>query len=218
MKFFPFNDHYQRIYFGPETGIEIGQNVNIAYNKITDPRSNIVLEEVSIGNNTKIRDGAIIYSGCWIGKETMIGHNVIVREVTTIGTHCKIGHGTVLEGAITIGDHTSIQPLCLIAAYSEIGSYVFVGPGTITTNDWAMDYKRPNIQSDYHGVTILDGARIGAGCTIIPGATIGREAKIGAGSLVTKDIPDFKRAIGNPVIIGKDIPENELLKNNDIDI
>lgn len=200
-------------------GLSVSYLAVIGYEEIMNPRVKKLKSRVIIGDWVTIRHGAIIYTDCKIGNKTMIGHHVVIREATKIGAYCKIGHGTVLEGAIRIGDHTSIQPLCLIAAYTQIGSYVFMGPGVITTNDPIMNYKRPNIEVGcYSPVIIGDGARIGAGCTIVPGVTIGREAKIGAGSLVTKDIPDFKRAIGNPIIIGKDVPEAELLKNNGIDI
>ena len=195
-------------------------NVIVGYDRIHFPRTDLILGEVHISENVIIHDGAIIYVGCWIGAETMIGHHTVIREVTTIGSYCKIGHLVVIEGAVEIGDRTSIYSQCHITAYSNIGSYVFIGPMVVTTNDWIMDYERKNIRdsNEYKGVTIHDGARIGAGCVIFPGVTIGREAKIGAGSLVTKDIPDYRIAYGSPISMGGFVPDDERLKNNGIEI
>ena len=220
MKVYPFTDNDRQILpVASETGIEIGKNTHIAYNKIKNPRIKLYNEVVYISQNVKICDGAIIYIGCRIGTETIIGHHVVIREATEIGNYCKIGHHTVFEGDTIVGNHTSIQSQCLIAAHTEIGAYVFIGPGVITTNDPVMSYKRPNIEKECKGVTILDGARIGAGCVLFPGITIGREVKIGAGSVVTKDILDYRIVYGNPAKAYRGfVPDNELLKNNGVEI
>jgi len=200
-------------------GVRLGNYIHLDYNEITESRIKGDFDKtVNISDRAIIRDGVIIYIGCHIGIKTMIGHYAIIREATAIGDHCKIGHHVVIEGATQIGNHTSIYSQCHITAYSKIGSYVFMGPMTVTTNDSVMSYKRPEIEIEYNGITILDGARIGSGCIIFPGITIGKEALIGAGSLVTKDIPDYAIAYGSPArIIGR-ISDDALLKNNRIDI
>lgn len=204
-------------------GTKIDDSAIVGYEDIIEPRDQdcdvaLVLCYTVIQSEAIIREGAIIYTGCQIGHETMIGHHTVIREATIIGDHCRIGHHTVLEGAIQIGDHTTIHSQCHICAYSKIGSYVFMAPFIVTTNDPAMSHRRKNIFKKYRGVTILDGARIGAGCTILPGITIGTEAVVGAGSIVTKDVPDYKIVYGSPARVQGIIPDNELLKNNGVNI
>lgn len=193
-------------------------SVQIGYRKITEPRLKTFIKKVVISDGVIIREGSIIYIGCSIGIKTMIGHHVVMREATKIGDHCRIGHLVVFEGATEVGDHTVISTQCHITAYSKIGSYVFMGPMTVTTNDPVMSHMRPNIEEEYQGVTILDGARIGAGCTILPCITIGREAMIGAGAIVTRDIPDYAIAYGTPAKVVGWVQDNAFLKNNGIDI
>lgn len=193
-------------------------SVQIGYKKITIPRFKVFNKKVVISDGVIIRDGTIIYIGCQIGNKTMIGHYVIIREVTKIGAHCRIGHHVVFEGATEVGDHTAIHSQCHITSYTKIGSYVLMGPMTVTTNDPVMGHERKNIEVSPKGPIILDGARIAAGCVILPGITIGMEAMIGAGSLVTKDIPDYAIAYGRPAKVMGRIPDNALLKNNEVDI
>ena len=99
-----------------------------------------------------------------------------------------------------------------------MGSYVFLGPMVVTANDPVMGHKRKNIEVKPKGATILDGARIGCGCAIMPGITIGREALVGAGSLVTKDVPDYAIVYGSPAKVMGRVPEAHLLKNNGVEI
>lgn len=197
---------------------KIDEFVHIGYHKIQKQRINNPCGPVIIGSDVIIRAGSIVYSGCEIGDETMIGHHVIIREGTKIGKDCIIGHHVVFEGATEVGDHSAIHSQCHITSYTKIGSYVFMGPMTVTSNDPVMGHKRKNIEVAPNGPTILDGARIGCGCVILPGIVIGREAIVGAGSLVTKDIPDYSIAYGSPAKVMGKVPENALLKNNGIDI
>ena len=196
----------------------IDEFVHIGYHKIQKPRINNPFSPVLLGDDIIIRNDSIIYSGCQIDDRTMIGHYVVMRDGTKIGKDCIIGHHVVFEGATTVGDHTAIHSQCHITSYTKIGSYVFMGPMTVTTNDPVMGYERKNIEVEPKGPIIMDGARIGAGCVIMPGITIGREAMIGAGSLVTKDIPDYAIAYGSPAKVMGRVPDNALLKNNGIDI
>ena len=197
---------------------QIDSTAIVGYNKIVKPRRNDLVDFSIIGRDVIIREGAIVYSGCQIGYETMIGHYTIIREATKIGIHCIIGHHVVFEGATEVGDHTAIHSQCHITSYTKIGSYVFMGPMTVTANDPVMGHERKNIEVPPKGPTILDGARIGCGCVILPGITIGREAMIGAGSLVTKDVPDYAIAYGSPAKVMGKISDNALLKNNGIDV
>jgi len=199
--------------------IALDAGVKIGYGAIDIPRNVSISDEVKIYNGAIIREGTIVYTGCTIGANTMIGHHCVIREATKIGAGCRIGHMVVFEGATEMGDHSFIHAQCHISSYSKIGSYVFIGPMLVTTNDPVMSYKRPNIQKkEVVGVIIHDGARIAAGCAIMPGITIGREALVGANSLVTRDVPDYAIVYGSPAKIMGRVPETHLLKNNGVEI
>jgi len=202
-----------------QLNINIGKVVEIGYNKIMHPRRRGIIFPTVIYRDVRIGNGCVINIGCTIGRETMIGHHCVIREATEIGDNCKIGHLTTIEGATKIGHHTSIFANCHVSSFGHIGNYVFMGPMVVSTNDPKMSYIRKNIEpKEFVGPTIHDGARIGGGCTILPGITIGREAMIGAGAIITRDIPDYAIAFGAPAKVVGTVPENELLKNNGINI
>lgn len=116
-----------------------------------------------------------------------------------------------MDGNLTIGNHVSIHTLCFIPNKTIIEDRVFIGPGCIFTNTKKIKHGRsfPLVEKT---TNIKFGARIGGGCSILPGITIGKEALIGAGSVVTKDIPDYKAVLGVPAQLFKDVPEDELFK------
>lgn len=118
-------------------------------------------------------------------------------EFSNIG-NCVIGDGCIIHSHVWIGDNVKIGNRVRIQAFSfipdgvEIGDNVFIGPRCTFTND-----KYPP-SDEWLKTLVKDGASLGAGTIVLPGITIGRSAKIGAGSLVTKNIPDFALAYGNP--------------------
>ena len=113
----------------------------------------------------------------------------------TLGDNILIGRGTLVEPDVVVKDNTRIQAMCYITNGVRIGYGVFIGPGVVTTNDPDLGRHpdRPNLMT-----SIMHGARIGANTTILPGVTIGEEAVIGAGSVVTKDVPPGEWWWGNP--------------------
>jgi acetyltransferase-like isoleucine patch superfamily enzyme len=155
-----------------------------------------------IGDNSVIRSGTTIYADVKIGSFFSSGHNVMIREKTTIGNHVSIGTGAVIEGYSDIGDYCNLQSLVYIPTNTTLGSHVFIGPNTVCTND---KYP-PHGGKDLIGPTICDYASIGANVTILPGVKIGSGSLIAAGSVVTKDVPPDKLAIGNPARV-KDLPQ-----------
>ena len=211
----------RRTDFGHSTkwhNIQLDAGVKIGYGRIKIPRNAHISDEVKIYDGAIIREGTIIYTGCIIGENTMIGHHCVIREAVNIGNNCIVGHHVVFEGCVKVGDCTAIHSQCHITSYSEIGSYVCIGPMTVTANDPVMSHYRKNIEVPPKGPTICDGARVAAGCVILPGVTIGREAVIGAGSLVTKDVPDYMVAYGSPAKVTMRIPDTALLKNNGVEV
>jgi len=135
-----------------------------------------------------------------IGEGTNVWHFVHIRKEAKIGKNCNIGKSVYIDLGVEIGDNTKIQNFVTLYHGVKIGNNVFIGPHACFTNDI---YPRANIWNEEKVAKTLvnDGASIGANSTIIAGITIGKNALIGAGSVVTKDIPDFALVYGNPARI-----------------
>ena len=155
-----------------------------------------------IGDNAIIRSNTVIYCEVEIGNNFITGHNVVVREKTRIGDNVLLGTNTVVEGNTIIGNNVSIQSNVYIPINTVIEDFVFIGPNAVFTND-----KYP-LRKDYRlkGPVIRRGATIGANSILLPSVEIGEGAFIAAGSIVTKDVPPWKLAIGCPAKI-RDLPE-----------
>lgn len=132
-----------------------------------------------------------------IGEGSKIWHFVHIRERSNIGKNCNIGKSVYIDIDVKIGNSVKIQNFVSIYKGVEIEDEVFVGPSVVFTNDL---YPRSFIwREDKVVQTIVKkGSSIGANSTIICGLTIGEYAMIGAGSVVTKDVPPFGLVFGNP--------------------
>lgn len=170
--------------------------------------------KIQIGDNVVFRKPCTIYWGSKIGNNCIISHYSVIREKTILGNNTKIGNGVTLDGNLTIGNNVSIHTNVFIPNNTIIEDNVFIGPNCTITNVRNIKHGRdfPLIEET---AIIKFGARIGGNCTILPGIKIGVESFIGAGSVITKDIPDYVMAIGVPAKVIKKIPENEILKVND---
>jgi len=144
----------------------------------------VVDENVEIGEGTKIWHFSHVQSGVKIGKKCILGQNVNVGNNVIIGNFVKIQNNvSVYEGV-------------------ELGDYVFCGPSMVFTNIIDPRSKYPQVGAEFYKKTIVkEGASLGANSTIVCGNIIGRFAFVGAGSVVTKDIPDFALVMGNPARI-----------------
>jgi acetyltransferase-like isoleucine patch superfamily enzyme len=165
-----------------------------------------------IGMGTKIEETAIIQEGCEIGEGCFVGHYVVMRAGTRIGDRTVIGHGTIFEGDCYVGSDCLIHAQCHITRGAVIEDKVFIAPMFVGCNDRIMVHQRRHIKPFIkEGYTIKYAARIGAGVTLLPGVTIGRNAVVGAGSLVTRNIPDMVIVFGSPARIKGMVREEEIL-------
>ena len=165
----------------------------------TSPRvSDLIVKEpvARIGAGAIIRSGSILYSHVVIGERLRTGHNALVREHVTLGDRCVVGTNAILDGYIRVGSNSMIQSNCYITQSTRIGNGVFISPGCAV-----FDNRRMILGEGLERTTISDYVRIGGGTTILPGITLGKYALVGAGSVVTKDMPPKAIAYGVPAEI-----------------
>jgi acetyltransferase-like isoleucine patch superfamily enzyme len=194
-------------------GVKVLEGAVVGKQPSLSPRSTTKREELpptEIGDGTIVSTGAIVFAGTRIGARVILGDQSCVRERVTIGDDVVIGRGSLVENDTTIGALTKIQADAYITAYSTLEENVFIAPCVVTTNDNFMGRteKRHALNK---GPTIRRGARIGGGAILLPGIEVGEEAFVGAGAVVTKDVPARKLVVGNPARVLRDVPEDELL-------
>ena len=142
---------------------------------------------------------AIIDEGAQIGRDTKIWHWVHVSAGAEIGEQCVLGQNVYVASNVLIGNNVKIQNNVSVYQGVEIEDNVFCGPSIVFTNVKKPRSEFPlNSPDKYLKTLIKKFATIGANSTIICGITIGKYALIGAGSVVTKNVPDFGLIVGNP--------------------
>ncbi len=153
----------------------------------------------------------VIFPRVELGDGTRLGSFVLIRSDTLIGCDCVIGSNVDIEGEVTIGDRVSLQSFCYLTRGVVIEDDVFCGPRITTMNDKRMAYRRPEVPFVRAAPRILRAARVGGASVLLPGVTVGENALVGAGSVVTKDVPDRAIVVGNPATIVGAVPEEQLL-------
>lgn len=152
---------------------------------------------VTIGANTSIGPHAIIYYDVVIGENTLIADGASIREKCRIGSRCIISRYVTINYNTTIGDRTKVMDLTHLTGNMSIGNDVFVSVNVGTTNDNAIG-KVGYSEERVLGPTIEDGAAVAVGASLLPGVVIGRDAIVGAGAVVTKNVEPETLVIGMP--------------------
>ncbi|MEM7034826.1 MAG: DapH/DapD/GlmU-related protein [Chloroflexota bacterium] len=153
----------------------------------------------------------VIFPDVTIGEETRLGNFVMLRSNTQIGTGCTIGSYVDIEGDVIIGNNVSLQSACYITRGVIIEDDVFCGPRITTMNDKRIVHRRPTLTFERNAPRILRAARVGGGSVLLPGVTIGENAFVGAGSVVTKDVPDYAIVVGNPAKVVGRVRDDEII-------
>jgi acetyltransferase-like isoleucine patch superfamily enzyme len=161
--------------------------------------------DAEIGLGCCIRSHTVIYAGNRIGCHFATGHHVMIRELNEIGDNVSVGTGSVIEHHVKIGDGVRIHSQAFIPEYCVLEDECWIGPNVVLTN--ARFPRSRRAKETLKGVTIGQGAKICANCTILPGVRIGRMALVGAGSVVTSDVPDGMVVAGNPATVLKPVSE-----------
>ncbi len=151
-----------------------------------------------------IHETACVSDEADIGKGTNVWNYAQVREKASIGMNCILSKGVYIDTNVVVGNNVKIQNNVSIYQGVKIEDGCFIGPHVCFTNDKIPRAVNPDgtIKSaddwKISSTVVKEGASIGANATILPGVSIGRFVMIGSGSVVTKDIPDFALAFGNP--------------------
>lgn len=159
---------------------------------------------MALNHKVRIHPSAEVSPLATIGEGTSIWHQAQVRERARIGRNCIIGKGVYVDFDVTIGDNCKLQNGVYVYHPAILEDGVFLGPGVILTNDKYPRAVNPDMtlktDDDWEvsAVRVGQGTAVGAGSILLPGVTIGCWAMIGAGALVTKDLPDHGLAVGNP--------------------
>jgi UDP-2-acetamido-3-amino-2,3-dideoxy-glucuronate N-acetyltransferase len=150
--------------------------------------------------NYFVHESSYVDDGCQIGDGTKIWHFSHVMTGATIGRGCNIGQNVVVSSKVVIGDNVKIQNNVSIYTGVILEDDVFCGPSMVFTNVVNPRSHVPR-KDEYKQTLVKRGASLGANSTIVCGHTIGRFAFIGAGAVVTKDVPDYALVVGTPALI-----------------
>ena len=194
-------------------GCTIGDHAVVGKQPSLSPRSTAKREAIppaELGPGTIVYTGAIVFAGTRLGARVIVGDQACVRERCVVEDDVVIGRGSLVENDTTIGALTKIQADAYITAYSTLEDNVFIAPCVVTTNDNFMG-RTERRRELVKGPTIRRGARVGGGAILCPGVEIGEEAFVGAGAVVTKDVPARTVVVGNPARVLREVPAEELL-------
>ena len=202
-------------------GTVLGEGVRVLENAVVGKQPSLSaastakrepLPPTVIGEGTVVSTGAVVFAGSRIGANCIVGDQSCIRERVTMADDCILGRGSLIENDTTVGAGTRIQAEAYVTAYSTLEEDVFIAPCVVTTNDNFMG-RTEKRKALMKGPTIRRSARIGGGAVLCPGIEIGEEAFVGAGAVVTKDVPPRVVVVGSPARVLRDVAPDELREN-----
>ena len=148
---------------------------------------------LSIGPHAIIRSFSVIYAGSRIGAHLETGHGAVIREENRIGDDFSIWNNSTVDYGCVIGSRVRVHTGVYIAQFTVIEDDVFLAPGVMIAND-----RHPICRDCMRGPTIKRAARVGINATLLPEIVVGEAALVGAGAVVTRDVPARAVVVGNP--------------------
>ncbi len=146
-----------------------------------------------------VHDSSYVDDGVVIGEGTKVWHFSHIQTGSVIGEKCVFGQNVNVGNNVKIGNYCKVQNNVSIYEGVELEDFVFCGPSMVFTNVLNPRCKYPQVGSTFYKKTLVkEGASIGANATIVCGNTIGKHAFIAAGTVVTKDVPDYAMMVGVP--------------------
>ena len=155
-------------------------------------------------STTRIADTADVSPDASIGQGSAVWHLAQIREGAVLGESCGVGRGAYIGPGVRIGRNVKIQNYALVYEPAVVGDGAFIGPAAVFTNDHYPRSVNPDgsVKSGHDwepvGVTLLEGASVGARAVCVAPVTVGRWALVAAGSTVIRDVPDFALVVGSP--------------------
>jgi acetyltransferase-like isoleucine patch superfamily enzyme len=157
-----------------------------------------------IGAGAVVRGGAVVYADVQIGVNVLIGHHTLLRTGVQVGTETQLGHHLTVERATRIGRDVRCSPGSHITSSTVLADRVFLGAGVRTINDKTLTWRDPHRNPTLAAPRFDTGAKVGSGSVVLAGVTICEYALVGAGSLVTRDVPAGALAYGQPARVHRE--------------
>ena len=145
-----------------------------------------------------VHESSVVDEGVTIGEGTRVWHFSHIQTGAVIGKNCSLGQNVNVSNNVKMGDGCKLQNNVSLYEGVELEDYVFCGPSCVFTNDLTPRAKYPKGRAGYKKTLIRTGASIGANATVVCGHTVGRWALIGAGAVVTSNVPDYALMLGVP--------------------
>ncbi len=155
------------------------------------------MKESNIHPSVTIHPSSVVDDGATIGEGSRIWHFTHIMPKAKLGKNCNVGQNVFIGNDVTIGSGVKIQNNVSIYTSVEIEDHCFLGPSMVFTN---VNNPRSNIErkDEFKPTLLKKGSSVGANATIVCGVTLGEYSFVGAGAVVTKDIPDYGMVVGNP--------------------
>jgi acetyltransferase-like isoleucine patch superfamily enzyme len=190
-----------------EDGVILGKRPRLARHSSAQRGE---LDGLVLGPRVTVCANAVVFAGASIDADAILGDQSFVRERARVGAGTVIGRGSVVDPGVQIGERVRVQTNVYLTQGSLVEDDVFVGPGACTTNDDTMSRHGPDYE--LRGATLRRACRIGGGAVLVPGVEIGEEAFIGAGAVVTRDVPQRSLVVGSPARELRRVRADELLE------